>query len=81
MGATRVKVVRQTTRQGDLEPVEFMIKRFQKAYQEAGVLADLRKHEYALSPMQKKREKAKIAEARRIKEQRKTDRYIRSDPE
>lgn len=81
MGATRVKVVRQTTRYGTEETVEMMIRRFQKAYQEAGVLADLRKHEYALSPMQKKREKAKLAEARRIKEQRKTERYVRSDSE
>lgn len=81
MGATRVKVVRQTNRYGVEETVEMMIRRFQKAYQEAGVLADLRKHEYALSPMQKKREKAKLAEARRIKEQRKTERYVRSDSE
>lgn len=81
MGATRVKVVRQTNRYGTEETVEMMIRRFQKAYQEAGVLADLRKHEYALSPMQKKREKAKLAEARRIKEQRKTERYVRSDSE
>jgi len=81
MNATRVKIVRKLTKDGYLEPVEIMIKRFEKAYQEAGVLSDVRKHEYALSPSQKKREKQKIAEARRIKEQRKLERYYRPDSE
>lgn len=79
MQATRVKIVRQVDKYGNKEEFEHMMRRFKKAYQESGILADLRNHEYARSPMQKKREKQKIAEARRIKEARKMERFVIPD--
>lgn len=80
MQATRVKIVRQTDKYGNVcEDFEHMMRRFKKAYQESGILADLRNHEFARSPMQKKREKHKIAEARRIKEERKMARFVIPD--
>lgn len=69
--ATNIKIIRRVDREGNLEPFEFMMKRFRKAYQESGILADIRKHEFALGPSEKRREKRKQAERTRLKEQRK----------
>ena len=67
--ATNVKVVRKIDKEGNVEPFEFMLRRFKKAYQESGVLADVRKHEFAMSKSQKRAEKRKRAEKlRRIEE-------------
>ena len=69
MNATNIKVVRRVDKEGNLEPFEFMMRRFKKYYQESGILASLRKHEFAMSKSQKRNEKRKRAEkARRIEE-------------
>lgn len=75
MNATNVKVVRRVDRDGNPEPFELMFKRFRKAYQESGVLADVRKHEFALGPSEKRRIKSKEAERTRLREQRKLERF------
>ena len=77
--ATNVKVVRRVDKDGNLEPFEFMMKRFKKAYQESGVLADVRKHEYAMSKGQKRAEKRKRAEETRRREEAKENRYYRKE--
>lgn len=79
--ATNVKVVRKVDKEGNLEPFEFMMRRFKKAYQESGVLADVRKHEFALGPSEKRREKSKQAERNRLKEQRKLEKFTISEPD
>jgi len=75
MAAVNLKIVRRVDKEGNLEPFELMMKRFRKAYQESGILADVRKKEYALGPSEKRREKRKQAERLRLKEQRKLDKY------
>lgn len=77
--ATNVKVIRKVDKEGNLEPFEFMMRRFKKAYQESGVLADVRKHEFALGPSEKRREKSKQAERNRLKEQRKLEKFVVSE--
>lgn len=72
--AVQVKVVR---REG--EDFEHMLKRFKKAYQEQGILADIRKNEFYRSPSLKKREKRENAEKRRRKEARKHGNFSRFD--
>lgn len=74
--ATNVKVIRKIDKEGNLEPFEFMMRRFKKAYQESGVLADVRKHEFALGPSEKRREKSKQAERTRLKEKRKLEKFV-----
>lgn len=73
--ATNVKVVRKVNQYGEYEPFEIMFKRFRKAYQESGVLADIRKHEFAMGPSEKRRVKSKEAERTRLREQRKLEKF------
>ena len=74
--ATIVKVVQRTDKYGNREDFDRLLKRFKKSYQESGILSELRKREYAKSPSQKRKEKSKLAEARRRKEERKAARYV-----
>ena len=73
--ATNLKVVRRVDKEGNLEPFELMMRRFKKSYQESGILVDVRKHEFAMGPSEKRREKSKQAERTRIKEQRKLEKF------
>ena len=76
--ATNVKVVRRVDKEGNVEPFEFMLNRFKKAYQESGVLADVRKHEFAMSKSQKRAEKRKRAEKiRRLEAAKNAQYYVR----
>ena len=77
--ATNLKIVRKVDKEGNLEPFEFMMKRFKKAYQESGILAEVRKHEYAMSRSQKLAEKRKRAEEVRRKEEQRARKYIKKE--
>ena len=50
------------------EPVEVLIRRFQRAVEQAGIMKELKKRAYYMSPSEKRKEKRKIAEKRRRKE-------------
>ena len=76
MNATNVKVVRRVNNAtGEVESFDSLLRRFKRSYQDSGVLADLRKHEFAMSKSQKRREKSKLAEKQRLKDQRKLEKY------
>ena len=64
--ATQIKVVLR-----DGENFEQMMRRFKKAYQESGVLAEVRKHEFYQSKSEKRRIKHENALKERNKEERK----------
>ena len=51
------------------EPLESMIRRFKKKLEKDNTLKDLRKHDYYLSPSQKKALKRKMAMQRRMREE------------
>ena len=76
MNATNVRIVRRVDREGNVEPFDIMLKRFKKAYQESGILADLRKHEFAMSKGQKKAEKRKRAAEVRRRDEARANRYV-----
>ena len=77
--ATNVKIIRRVDREGNLEPFELMMKRFKKAYQESGVLQDLKNHEFAMGPSEKRRIKRENAEKRRRREEAKARKFFKSD--
>ena len=63
--AVQIKVVRR-----DDEDFEHMMRRFKKAYQESGVLADCRRHEFYQSKSVRRRLKKEEAKKNRILEMR-----------
>ena len=75
MSAVNLSIKRRIDKDGNFEPFELMMKRFRKSYQESGILADVRKKEFAMGPSEKRREKRKQAERLRLKEQRKLEKY------
>lgn len=81
MNATSVKVVRRVDKEGNYETFDVMLKRFRKLYQESGLLQDMRKHEFAMSPSQKRKIKREQAEKRRRKEEAKEQKYYRLEKE
>lgn len=50
------------------EPVEVLIRRFQRSVEQAGIMRELKRRAYYMSPSEKKKEKRKLAEKRRRKE-------------
>lgn len=68
------KVVR---REG--EDIENLLRRFKRKVNDDMILADMKKHEFYLSPAQKKREKRKQAELKRRKFERAQARFRRND--
>ena len=52
------------------EKPESLIRRFQRAVEQAGIMKELKKRKYYLSPSEKRKEKRKAAEKRRRKEAR-----------
>tara|TARA_A100001011_G_scaffold8951_1_gene10133 strand:- start:458 stop:652 length:195 start_codon:yes stop_codon:yes gene_type:complete len=52
------------------ERFEVLIRRFQRAVEQAGIMRELKKRRYYMSPSEKKKEKRKAAEKRRRKESR-----------
>jgi len=50
------------------ERPESLIRRFQRAVEQAGIMKELKRRRYYLSPSEKKKEKRKAAEKRRRKE-------------
>lgn len=59
------------------ESVESLIRRFRKKVEKAGILDDMRKHEYYKSPAVKKREKHENAMKRAAKAARKFRKWDR----
>ena len=51
------------------EPIETMLRRFKKKLEKDNTLKDLRKHDYYLSPSEKKKLKRKFAVQRAMKEE------------
>lgn len=51
------------------EKIDSLIRRFQRAVEQAGIMKDLKKHRYFMSPSEKRKEKRKAAEKRRKKEE------------
>jgi small subunit ribosomal protein S21 len=52
------------------ERFESLMRRFQRAVEQAGIMRELKKRKYYMSPSEKKKEKRKQAEKRRRKESR-----------
>ena len=52
------------------ERFEVLLRRFQRAVEQAGIMRDLKKRRYHMSPSEKRKEKRKQAEKRRRKESR-----------
>lgn len=50
------------------ERPESLIRRFQRAVEQAGIMKELKRRRYYLSPSEKRKEKRKLAEKRRRKE-------------
>jgi len=50
------------------ENPESLIRRFQRAVEQAGIMKELKRRRYYLSPSEKRKEKRKAAEKRRRKE-------------
>ena len=63
--ATQIKILRK-----EGEDFEHMLKRFKKAYQESGILAETRKKEFYVSKSEKRRLKHEEALKARRKEER-----------
>lgn len=63
----------QVTRKDNKEPLENLIRRFNKKVQQSGVLADLRRTQYFEKPISRKdrREKAIIRKERKAEKMRK----------
>jgi len=57
-----INLTRVTVREG--EPIERALKRFKRKVEQAGVLKEVRKREHYLKPSVKKKLKARAAEAR-----------------
>lgn len=77
MNAANIKIVRRVnSATGEMESFDSLLRRFKRAYQDSGVLAGVRKHEFAMSKSQKRREKRKLAEKQRLKDQRKLEKYV-----
>lgn len=70
MAKASVKVVAREN-----EPFEILFRRFKKSYQESGILQDVRRKEFYMSPSEKRREKSKQAQRRREREERKLGKY------
>lgn len=51
------------------EPLEPMLRRFKKKLEKENTLKDMRKHDYYLSPSEKRRFKSKLARQRLMKEE------------
>lgn len=68
------KVVR---REG--EEIESLLRRFKRKVNDDMILSDMKKHEFYLSPSQKKREKRKQAELKRRKYERMQRRFQKPD--
>ena len=79
MNATNVKVIRRVDKDGNYESFDVMFKRFRKLYQESGILQDIRKKEYAMSPSQKRNSKRELANKRRKREEAKMAKYYTRD--
>ena len=54
----------------DGESLESLLHRFKRVVNDAGIMSDLKKHEFYKSPSQKKREKSKAAQLKRQKAER-----------
>ena len=52
------------------ERFEVLLRRFQRAVEQAGIMRELKKRRYHMSPSEKRKEKRKQAEKRRRKESR-----------
>ena len=52
------------------ERPEALIRRFQRAVEQSGIMRELKSRRYYLSPSEKRKEKRKLAEKRRRKEAR-----------
>ena len=52
------------------ERFESLMRRFQRAVEQAGIMKELKKRRYHLTPSEKRKEKRKAAEKRRRKEAR-----------
>tara|TARA_Y100001937_G_C6845010_1_gene209526 strand:- start:146 stop:337 length:192 start_codon:yes stop_codon:yes gene_type:complete len=52
------------------ERPESLIRRFQRAVEQAGIMKEIKRRRYYLSPSERRKEKRKIAEKRRRKEAR-----------
>lgn len=61
------------------EAFETVLRRFKKAVERAGILADIRKHEYYDKPSIKKRKKREAARKRRLKEEKKLAKFKRKE--
>lgn len=55
---------------------EYLIRKFKKKCEKAGILKDLRSHEEYMSPSQKRREKSKQARIRKLKDEKKKAKYL-----
>ena len=73
-GNVNAKVVR---REG--EDIESLLRRFKRKVNDADVLNDMKKHEFYLSPAQKRRKKREEAEQKRRKYERMQERFNRPD--
>ena len=72
--ATQIKIVRRED-----EDFEHFFKRFKKAYQESGVMADARRKEFYIGPSEKRRLKHEEAVKERKREARKNAYYSDRD--
>lgn len=52
------------------EKFESLMRRFQRAVEQAGIMKELKRRRYYLSPSERRKEKRKLAEKRRRKEAR-----------
>lgn len=56
---------------GRVESLESLIRRFKRKCDKAGIVYDMRKHDYYIKPTEKRKLKDKLAMQRRLKEERK----------
>ena len=59
-----------TVRRRDGESLESLMHRFKRVVNDAGIMSDLKKHEYYKSKSVKKREKRAAAQQKRLKQER-----------
>lgn len=59
-----------SVRRRDGESLESMLHRFKRVVNDAGIISDLKKHEFHMTKSQKRREKSKAARLKRQKAER-----------
>lgn len=62
----------------DGEPFQVLLRRFKKSCEKAGLLSDIKKHNYFEKPTVERRRKAKDARRKALKMMRKQARYNKS---